>query len=390
MLVLTIDQVDSRGQGDRVAALLPELTGRWGPHILLGPDRTAGDEFQLAGGRRRCSPRDRARAHADRGLERRARRRRGRRSAAGDDAGSGGRGVRRRPRSGRRAKRAEHRFALETDREPAREEAADVEALTDLLLEVRARRSAEGWAVADRLGGDATQVAVAASSGSPPGRQPPGEGGLRLEARAVPALVRALERLDGAPLVAEPVNASGPLLALAVVGWSLLTVPSWPRRGGGARPSQPAEPPWMSTAVGLTVLALIVAALPPVAAPAAFATAITIAALVIAVAGGSPVTRAVLDRVTFDEPEGAHGGLLASDGRELLRGGEVIGLLERFAVAGAIIAGFPDALAVVIAIKGVGRFTELGPVRPGAVHRRHARAAGSGPRPPPASCCLVR
>ena len=87
----------------------------------------------------------------------------------------------------------------------------------------------------------------------------------------------------------------------------------------------------------------------------------------IAVAGGSPVTRAVLDRVTFDEPEGAHGGLLASDGRELLRGGEVIGLLERFAVAGAIIAGFPDALAVVIAIKGVGRFTEL---ETGAVRER--------------------
>jgi len=36
-----------------------------------------------------------------------------------------------------------------------------------------------------------------------------------------------------------------------------------------------------------------------------------------------------------------------------------IGILERLAVAGAIIAGFPEALAVVVAIKGVGRFTEL-------------------------------
>ena len=43
----------------------------------------------------------------------------------------------------------------------------------------------------------------------------------------------------------------------------------------------------------------------------------------------------------------------------MLRGGEVIGLLERLAVAGAIIAGVPEALAVIIAIKGVGRFTEL-------------------------------
>jgi hypothetical protein len=33
--------------------------------------------------------------------------------------------------------------------------------------------------------------------------------------------------------------------------------------------------------------------------------------------------------------------------------------LERFASAGAIMAGFPEAIAVLVAIKGVGRFTEL-------------------------------
>jgi hypothetical protein len=163
------------------------------------------------------------------------------------------------------------------------------------------------------------------------------------------------------------VNASGPLLALAVVGWSLLTLLVVAAAVAAVLARRSRRTAVLSAAVGLTVLALIVAALPPSGAPAAFATAITLAALVIAVAGGSPVTRAVLDRVTFDEPEGAHGGLLASDGRELLRGGEVIGLLERFAVAGAIIAGFPDALAVVIAIKGVGRFTEL---ETGAVRER--------------------
>ncbi|MGN6742833.1 MAG: hypothetical protein ACTHJL_05980, partial [Amnibacterium sp.] len=101
--------------------------------------------------------------------------------------------------------------------------------------------------------------------------------------------------------------------------------------------------------------------------PSPFTAVVTVAALVIAVAGGSPVTRSVLDRVHFDEPEGAHGGLIAADGRELLRGGEVIGLLERLAVAGAIVAGFPEALAVIIAIKGVGRFTEL---ETGAVRER--------------------
>ncbi|SMG46341.1 hypothetical protein [Agreia pratensis] len=44
---------------------------------------------------------------------------------------------------------------------------------------------------------------------------------------------------------------------------------------------------------------------------------------------------------------------------EVLRGGTTIGVLERIAIAGAITAGFPEAIAVVIAIKGVGRFSEL-------------------------------
>jgi hypothetical protein len=44
---------------------------------------------------------------------------------------------------------------------------------------------------------------------------------------------------------------------------------------------------------------------------------------------------------------------------EVLRGGTTIGLLERIAIAGAILAGFPEAIAIVIAIKGVGRFSEL-------------------------------
>lgn len=42
-----------------------------------------------------------------------------------------------------------------------------------------------------------------------------------------------------------------------------------------------------------------------------------------------------------------------------MRGGLVIGLLERLAIAASLMAGFPGAFAVVIAVKGVGRFTEL-------------------------------
>lgn len=46
-------------------------------------------------------------------------------------------------------------------------------------------------------------------------------------------------------------------------------------------------------------------------------------------------------------------------GAELLRGGFWIGLLERAAVAGCVLAGRPELLALVIALKGLGRYPEL-------------------------------
>ncbi|HEY8317918.1 MAG TPA: DNA-binding protein [Amnibacterium sp.] len=201
MFVLTVDQVDSRGTGDRVAALLPTLADRWGSRILLGPDRTAGDEFQLVVG------------PADAALGIVLQLTRTERWSVGLGVGqvsdplpattreaAGGAFVAARTAVDR-AKRAPHRFALEPDREAAAEEAGDVEALADLLLEVRARRSAEGWAVADRLGGETTQVAVAHELGITPQAVSlrARAAGVRLESRALPALVRALERLDGPP-----------------------------------------------------------------------------------------------------------------------------------------------------------------------------------------------
>lgn len=43
----------------------------------------------------------------------------------------------------------------------------------------------------------------------------------------------------------------------------------------------------------------------------------------------------------------------------VLRGGLVIGILERLGVAGAILANEPVAIAYVVAIKGLGRYAEL-------------------------------
>jgi hypothetical protein len=44
---------------------------------------------------------------------------------------------------------------------------------------------------------------------------------------------------------------------------------------------------------------------------------------------------------------------------EVLRGGAWIGVLERAAVAGTLLLGWTEGLAVLVAVKGLGRFTEL-------------------------------
>jgi hypothetical protein len=74
-----------------------------------------------------------------------------------------------------------------------------------------------------------------------------------------------------------------------------------------------------------------------------------------AVAGGGPVTTWVFAFVDRGET--------AADSMEqagtVLRGGAWIGGLERLAVFAGLAAGFPEGVAVVLALKGVGRFPEL-------------------------------
>lgn len=49
-----------------------------------------------------------------------------------------------------------------------------------------------------------------------------------------------------------------------------------------------------------------------------------------------------------------------SEGRSaVLRGGAWIGILERLAMTISILAGYPAGIAVIVAIKGLGRFPEL-------------------------------
>ena len=75
---------------------------------------------------------------------------------------------------------------------------------------------------------------------------------------------------------------------------------------------------------------------------------------------GSASTPAVQQRPaqTVADPTAA-GGLAVLDPAQVLRGGLVIGVLERAITVAAVLLGHPELIAMVIAVKGLGRYPEL-------------------------------
>jgi len=124
---------------------------------------------------------------------------------------------------------------------------------------------------------------------------------------------------------------------------------------------------WFIAPAALPIITAIV--LPVVGEPApahpAFTIGLAAGFVALATLGGSPVVALVLQLATRTVRLGTHGGILVADvdspapDREILRGGTTIGYVERFALIGSLIAGQPGAIAIVVAIKGLGRFSEL-------------------------------
>ena len=89
---------------------------------------------------------------------------------------------------------------------------------------------------------------------------------------------------------------------------------------------------------------------------------VVVGALAVSVIGGSFLTGGVL-RIASRSPDAGDGsgdaGPTGEGPQAALRGGTSIGVLERIAVTGALLAGYPAAIAFVIAIKGLGRYPEL-------------------------------
>lgn len=123
-------------------------------------------------------------------------------------------------------------------------------------------------------------------------------------------------------------------------------------------------------------LALLLAAAVVVAAPAKVTVAdgsgtvvfVGLAGL-LAIAGGGPLTALVFDVVDRRETRADSLRLAGS----VLRGGAWIGCLERAATFATLVAGWPEGLAIVLALKGLGRYPELraaeSGVRSGAAER---------------------
>lgn len=144
----------------------------------------------------------------------------------------------------------------------------------------------------------------------------------------------------------------GAVVAISLPGW-------WHR-----------TPIWPALAFAALVVAMVVAASAG-ALPQAALIVCTSLAVAAAGAGGGPLTVAVLDRASAStSPRQREPGRPdPTPAEDVLRGGAWIGALERIAVAAALIAGWPEGLAVVLAVKGLARYPELRSPGAGASER---------------------
>lgn len=81
-------------------------------------------------------------------------------------------------------------------------------------------------------------------------------------------------------------------------------------------------------------------------------------ATALAVCGGSLAATAVFDLVDTGRPAGDPEPGLQAAGR-ILRGGAWVGALERLGVFVALVSHLPEGVAIVLAVKGLGRYPEL-------------------------------
>jgi hypothetical protein len=161
------------------------------------------------------------------------------------------------------------------------------------------------------------------------------------------------------------VTAAAVVLSVLGVG---LALAGWRFRAGGI--VQLALATAMAAVLALAAVLVLVAGPPGVWGDVASRWLLVLLA-VLAVAGGGPLAVAVLavaddmtERWAFrrrgvpaTQPSAETPHTL-TDG-EVLRGGAWIGSLERAGIFATLVAGWPEGVAIVLAVKGVGRYQEL-------------------------------
>jgi hypothetical protein len=152
-------------------------------------------------------------------------------------------------------------------------------------------------------------------------------------------------------------------LALVLLGFALLcSLPAWTAAGRRI---------WAPVTLVVLAAAAVTAAAPAQVSVDGRAVTTLLAGVggALAIAGGGPLTALVFDLVDRREPPA---GSMERAGH-VLRGGAWIGALERVAIFATLVAGWPEGLAVVLAVKGLGRYPELRAaedgVRTGAAER---------------------
>jgi hypothetical protein len=120
--------------------------------------------------------------------------------------------------------------------------------------------------------------------------------------------------------------------------------------------TRPGERVFVPVTAALLAVAAVLAAVPAgvVVGDHAESALLVLLAGALAVAGGGPVTARVFTLVDREDT----GSSLDRAGR-VLRGGAWIGALERAAIYATLVASWPEGLAVVLALKGLGRYPEL-------------------------------
>lgn len=140
------------------------------------------------------------------------------------------------------------------------------------------------------------------------------------------------------------------LIALAVAAVApLVGAALRPATGGHVDP-----PEWASAAVALPALAVAAVAASRTVPVTGFALGATLVLCVVAAATAGAPTVLAMFKIARRQRDGSP----APDAGPL-RGGRVIGMLERIAVAVAVLAGWPEGIAIVLAVKGLARYPEL-------------------------------